>query len=265
MQTEGPPEWFHLEDYEIVRDFQLIDWYRALYIRDEYQSDLECRSKNEAAALKTEAGQNHFWETFFKAASPVRIQSLPKHLSAEEIWTYPFPSGRYTIEELSTAKLSDQHELQAILDWEMGAMDKRVLLVDVDAPDLTLVSGFKGWLIELRRAARRDGQETGEELRNARKKHPLPIVRRGKKAANVEVTYEHLKKWQNYKVLACFDLDFHAKVFNTKDLAHRVLCDLLKPTFAGDPLDWGREARGAVAEALSCVELLAYRIEGGVK
>ena len=89
-------------------------------------------------------------------------------------------------------------------------------------------------------------------------------MRPGRNAANVEVTYKHLEKWQNYNVLACFDLDFHAKVFNTKNLVHRVLCGLIEPTLRGDPLEWGREARGAVAEALSCVDLLAYQIEDGV-
>ena len=93
----------------------------------------------------------------------------------------------------------------------------------------------------------------------------MPITRRGPKSVNVEVTENHFKTWHDYCVLACFDLDFFARIFEMKPLSHERLFDTLNPGSDGKPKDWGVAARKALKEALGCVEILAYQIDGGAK
>jgi hypothetical protein len=76
--------------------------------------------------------------------------------------------------------------------------------------------------------------------------------------SNVALTPQHFDKWQRYKILAVFDLDFWFEVCGRKKLAHAELARLLEPDLA-DPKEWGREARAALEEAFACVEMLAFQ------
>jgi hypothetical protein len=65
-----------------------------------------------------------------------------------------------------------------------------------------------------------------------------------------------LRSWAHYNVLAVFDLDFHAQVFEIDHLTHEALGDLLETSSNFDAKAWGRAAREKAAEAITCVGTL---------
>lgn len=116
------------------------------------------------------------------------------------------------------------------------------LEVNLNCSDVALHEAFSSWLAEKRKEA------------------PLPTKRRGRrgKKPNVKVTGEHFARWERYNVLAVFDLEIWCLVFEREKPTHAALSGVMKPDLppSSDPIDWGRAARAALSEALSCVELL---------
>lgn len=241
------PNWFRLEAYDVGKPsrYDPTWWHRALSIRDDWQSDFEWRCGNQAARLKTDADRDHYWKAFLEHANLVQSETLPRHMLPE--WVYPLPTHLYPIEELPAAALQNRRKSRAIAKWELDVSGKKVLLVDLSAPDTTLSEGFRAW------------------LSIARQENPLPITRRGPKTLNVKITKHHFKTWHDYRVLACFDLDYFTRIYEMKPLSHERLFDTLNPGSAGTPKNWGAAARKALKKALRCVELLAHQIKGRAK
>lgn len=234
LNIDGP-SWFNLADYEYVHSLDAPGWYRALAIRCEFAS-LYDWCANRALAFD----KQDFWNEFRDATSPDKLRD-----DTLVEWPYGPPEHLAAIEEIPAAVVASPARARAFAIWELDLDRKKLLCVDLDAPDTTLRAAFKRWLVE------------------ARKERPLPAKRRGARGRtpNIEITEDHFRKWRDYKVLACFDLNFWSRVSRGRKLSHTEACNWLKPDHSpdADPKDWGREAHKALKEALSCIDMLAHQ------
>ena len=75
-----------------------------------------------------------------------------------------------------------------------------------------------------------------------------------------------MRSWHNYRVLACFDLDYWAKVFRKKPVPFEQLCKIVfDPMYQGNSKEWGREARRKKEQAMLSLQTLRLQILGGTK
>ncbi len=245
LRNKEAPAWFSAADYKAVTQFDMCDWYSALWARDMQQLVYTLAKSGVGESVDTLEGKERFWSTyqdkvmFWKSGSG-HAESNSDTPSPSPIWA----SLEDVTDTVSNIQDSNFFMIQRHVGFELE-VENRLLLIDPRAPDTLLLKEFQAW------------------LQHIRKTNPLPIKRRGRGQANVEITEEHLDRWRRYVVPACLDLDFYAEVFETDHLTHEALCDLLAPAHQGDPKQWGRDARKAAKEALECVDLLSLQISGG--
>ncbi len=238
-------DWFQLEDYACVSSFGARDWCLSLLVRFDYrESKKEQQSANPGA----------FWQEYLNQTRPKNVQSL---LANDDYnWVC---SGFDALKEIplddirSVEAISDISDLTDIpvntetikhIRDEMIWFGKRMLLIDLEAPDPDLRERFKEW------------------LQKSRKASPLPVRRRGPKSVNVQITEEHFHSWTNYNVLACFDLDYWAQVFRRSPITLEELCYKINPNFGGNAKEWGVAARDKLDEALDSIPTLRFQISG---
>ncbi len=120
--------------------------------------------------------------------------------------------------------------------------------MDLGAADKALTEGFSTW------------------LKQERDFRPAAFKKRSRKALNRGVGDEHIKSWSNYHVLAVFDLDFYAEVFEIDRLSHEALCETVHPGYGGmgggNYKEWGRSARKMAKAAFDSVSDLFAQTAG---
>ena len=236
-------DWFNIENYARVNSFGAAEWSVSLNYRFTNQAGMEYRSFK---------SKDDYWERYISHANPENINKLFKDdeynlvygkvdslVEVHEI-AFECPEELQTIDGILRLPVNAQ-TAQFITDAVIWRRQK-VLLIDPEAPDTEIHREFEAWLAQ---------------LRNER---PLPIKRRGPKATSVEVTEAHLKSWSDYRVLACFDLDFWAELFGKPRISHEKLCEMfMGPHFAGNAKEWGRSARRQVDVALDSFVVLGFQ------
>ena len=236
-------DWFRLEDYACVANFGPAEWCLSLAVRIDHD-----KGKRELELIDV----NKFWREYLDKTRPSKVQEL----THDEDHNWPFsafealeeiPVNKFASEELRNnlpgAEFTGDLKTIAYIRDEMIWFGKRLLLIDPETPDPVLHEKFETW------------------LKKVRDQHPLPMRRRGPKSANQIITEAHLKSWANYMVLACFDIDYWAHVFQKPQVSYEWLC---KHTFdrhyRGNAKEWGRTARKKVTEAVDCFHALSLQI-----
>ena len=222
-------DWFRLEDYACVSSFGLAEWYVALDIRLGYDIGGEETRRDDL---------NEFWREYLSRTRPTNVTKL---LASDEYRSIFEPSQ--AVEEVP---LDDFHRDEKVAEIRkyMILLGKRMLLIDRAASDRMILKEFREWL----------GAHRASD--------PLPIRHKGE----TRITEGHLHSWHNYKVLACFDLDYWAKVFHRRPVPYEQLCNIaFDPTYPGNSKEWGREARRKTKEAMLSLQTLRLQIPGGMK
>lgn len=240
--TDLTPSWFNIEDYRYAGDLDERGWLGALGVRRNFRWWFEFLSKRENFLIDQEA----LWKEFQEESSREQIQAYSK--GGDLSWRFPDLRGIGAVWEAPEALLHDPIEARKFVEFVFGSSDHhRLLWISLDAPDKTILADLEEWLARNRR-------ETGR-----------PVNIRGPKTLNTKITGDHFNSWNNYRVLACFDIEFWFQVFKGSEykLTHALLCGIVKPDLAekADPKEWGREAREALEKALKSVDMLAQQVK----
>ncbi len=236
-------DWFNIENYERINSFCAAEWAVSLNYRFTTQISWEYRNFK---------SKDDYWRHYLLHSNPKNIDYLLK--DEEYNWVcsnfdsvvevpesaFECPEGPQVIG--GNIRLPVNAQTAQFITTAVISSRQKVLLIDPEAPDTEIRREFEAWLAQ---------------LRNER---PLPIKRRGPKATSVEVTEAHLKSWSDYRVLACFDLDFWAELFGKPRISHEKLCEMfMGPHFAGNAKEWGRSARRQVNVALDSFMVLGFQ------
>ena len=232
MEQHSHPEiddWFRTEDYACVSSFGPAEWFVALEVRLDYDMAREDMRRDDL---------NEFWREYLSRTRPTNVKNL---LASDAIqWVFD-PSQ--ALEEVPLDDIRRDEKI-AEVRRDMIWLGKRMLLIDPAASDHMILKEFRNWL-----SARR-------------KCDPLPVRRKGE----TRITEIHLRSWHNYRVLACLDLDYWAKVFRRKPVSFEQLCSIVfDPTYPGNSKEWGREARRKQEQAMRSLPTLGMQIPGGIK
>jgi hypothetical protein len=241
-----PPSWFKLSDYT-TPPLGSAGWAAMLSARDKWHSAFHGTGRDDLApeaqkeiALNSNERRTVFWDRYLEEVSPVRFvgrqagEDLPSGAGV--------PRAPNPIEDVTEAAVVAAGNPLVPFEWDVGFIGQRVILVDLAAADKKLKEEFAAWLAR------------------ERKWRPSSFKRRGRPSTNSSVTDAHLKSWRDYRVLAVFDLDFYAAVFEEPPLSHEDLCKELNPGFRGNPKEWGISAREKVKEAFASInDLIAQK------
>ena len=223
---EKPPSWFTRIKYPQVRLESSANWYEALNIRtdlENYYKNTFVNANEKSPIFFTKEG---LWETYLKSISNNNTEGKPVFTDGIGIRDIPL-NGNDAMDIIQThAKYAPYYQL---------------LLIDPNCPDKLLVEQFKQWLI------------------NIRKEHPLAIKRAGKPSTNLEFTKNHFQSWQEYKVVALFDLLFYETIFDKK-FTNNQLGNWLYPEQSQiDTTEKVKEAKKILKAALKSINSLAYQ------
>jgi hypothetical protein len=221
-----PFDWFKLADY--AADLSPEDWAIMLSVRQEWRDSLDIIYRS-GVPDEHKASVSY---GYLAAVLPCNLGVYPAGPKS----TTPPP-----LLDITENCCSGQFPIS---EFEIQNLGTRILAVNLSAADTALIKKFFDW------------------LEHERKRSPLPLKRRGRSSANVEVTINHLSNWRQYNVLAVLDLDFCADVFGVARLTHEVLArDFLECGPKVDPKEWGRVARAKAEEFTKCLSLLEARIQ----
>jgi hypothetical protein len=224
--------WFDLRDYEPRRQFGVRDWAIMLLLRDRLPDDVNRYSQTGRSDAKKLFDK--YWDNYLDEALPSKYWNN----KPDERYEGLLPSD-VVFQDVTHLAPSNDLGNRLISTFAIENSSARLLQVDVLAPDAILIRAFESW------------------LRNFRKKNPLPIRRRGKRALNLKITPEHLKSWTNYNILAVLDLDLYAGAKKWRKLSYSRLFEKLSPVVhrsgSPNPEGWGVEARNKAREGLGCL------------
>jgi Family of unknown function (DUF6387) len=266
-QSKKPPSWFIARDYEDTTKLDVLGWANMLWIRQYWRTvPLKLDIPDDESLYQHQSANSSLPTTKLPVASSTSLskQNTPHRERRWENYLQDtrltnaalpfgesFPAGIGTPRSHSFDDITDwikaPEYAQRIIDWDIGAMGHRILLVDPQASDQMLLAGFQSWL---------------EKIREQR---PLGIRRRGRKTTNQKISESDFNSWCHYRVLAVLDLDFHAKLFGESKLSHEVLADILKIGGEVDPKEWGRTARKKASYALTVADVLLSQAQSGMK
>jgi hypothetical protein len=225
---DHPFDWFNLADY--AADLSPEDWATMLSVRQEWRDSLDIIYRSGVP----DEHKASVWHDYLAAVSPCNLGVYPAGSDPKS--TTPPPLLDIT-ENCCSGQVP-------ISEFEMQNLGTRILAANLSAADTVLRKDFDVW------------------LEHQRKSSPLPLKRRGRSSANVEVTINHLSNWRQYNVLAVLDLDFCADVFGVARLTHEVLGrDFLECGRNVDSKEWGRVARAKAEEFTKCRSLLEAQIQ----
>jgi hypothetical protein len=133
-----------------------------------------------------------------------------------------------------------------ILTWTIAMSGCRLLQINPWASQEVLKKRFEQLLLKLGRA------------------YKPPFKRRGRRAANLEVTPLDLDRWVNHSILAVFDLDFYSEVFAKRRLSRSDLCKKVDPK-TSDAVEWAKTARQLLQEVVDGLEFLIAQAQPGAE
>ena len=249
-RTKAPPPWFDFDDYAgPTRKLDTRGWAIMLWTRQHYRDELDSRRERaelgrgqpDTRPINSPIDPQAYWETYIRDVRPADYVRELKDIRPSGLGPPKFE----TLVDVTSAVSRSRSAARAIIEYEVGAFGRRLLLVDPEAADTALKAAFKSWIADIRR------------------RRPLPIGRRGPRQANVEITESLIMTWQAYEVLAVLDLDFYADLFGEPKLTHLALRGLLE--LSGDTIDAGRYARTKAGEALACADILLSQVQTGAK
>jgi hypothetical protein len=223
-----PFDWFKPADYAV--DLSLTDLATMLSRRQEWRDSLDTIYRSGVP----DEHKASVWRDYLAAV-------LPRNLGLYPAGSDPKSTTPSPLLDITENCCSGQ---VPISEFEIQNLGTRILAVNLSASDTVLIKQFIDW------------------LKHERERSGLPLKRRGRSSANVEVTISHLSNWRQYNVLAVLDLDLCAHVFGVAPLTYEVLGrDFLGCSSKVDPKEWGRAARAKAKEFTKCLGLLESQIE----
>lgn len=244
QRLEELPDWFDLAEYNVVGQFDERDWYVALAIRREFHEDFENRSTNGQWPGLDKPSGKAFIDNFVQVSRP---GSLAPADAGVDTPSSEDPQRFGSFEEIPIGALIRQDFGVHLARWEMSFLNKRLLIVDLDAPNEILKRKFGNWLDK------------------SRENWPLAVRRQGPGSSHIKITKNHLHAWKNHRVLCCFDLDFYARLKGFDPMSHEKLCDTINLGFTGNPKKWGIRARRSAKTAMQSIDTLALQLRGTPK
>ncbi len=213
--------WFSSKAYSEAQHFSDREWFIALRYRRDFDEFDEL-------LLKKSLLPEQRWKMFFAdlPCSKADISALSSHFSQPSVAGFT-----EALEEVEATQV-----INTSLLYPTGEM--RVLVINPNAPDKTLLTAFHQWLGSLRA------------------EHQLPLKNRGRGKLKAHVSENMLGEWWQKHILECFDIDLWAKIHGRNPLPHDKLCKLL---MGGQDKDWGRAARDKKKQVLGALMMLGLQ------